>query len=101
MWHQDVDGRTGPARGPGRPQEASRRVIPGESSIVLLIGGMRDNGCREAVVEALTGVPGVLEADVSLFKARATVVFCPPCEREHLVSAVARVGYRAVSSADT
>ena len=66
---------------------------------VLLIDGMRDNHCRELVLDALLKVAGVSEAEVSLFKARATVAFTAPCNPEDLIKAVARAGYKAVVKA--
>ncbi len=61
----------------------------------LLVIGMRDNAGREAVVEALSSIVGVVECEVSIFHARATIVHMPPCEVSALVGAVERVGFRA------
>lgn len=62
---------------------------------VLLVLGMRDNGCRERVIEILSGVEGVCEVDVSLVRARATVVHEARCEIAALVGALALGGFGA------
>lgn len=46
---------------------------------VLLIAGMRGNVCRERMAVALQAVPGVRSVDVSLYRARATIVHDPKC----------------------
>lgn len=62
---------------------------------VLRITGMRDNACRDRITEALIAVPGVRDADVSLFHATARVVHALSCTPQSLMSAVASAGYRA------
>lgn len=63
--------------------------------MVLLLVGMRDNSCRERVLEALRGVAGVKEAHVSLIRAQAVVLCEPPCSESALVEAVSAEGYGA------
>jgi copper chaperone CopZ len=62
---------------------------------VLVIMGMRDNACRERVAEALGQIDGVLSTNVSLIRARATVVHEPPCDAAQLVWTVVNAGYGA------
>lgn len=61
----------------------------------LLVNGMRENACREAVAEALHRVPGVREVEVSLFHATATVVHAPDCPVAAMLAAAEAVGYPA------
>jgi len=44
---------------------------------VLKIDGMTCGGCAKSVTRALTAVPGVSKAEVSLEQAQATVEFDP------------------------
>jgi copper chaperone CopZ len=62
---------------------------------VLMIIGMRDNACRERLLEALRRVSGVREIRVSLMRARATIVHQPPCEAAELVWTVVSAGFGA------
>jgi copper chaperone CopZ len=66
--------------------------------VILSVAGMRNNSCREAVIQALEGVPGVEDVSVSLMRGRAVVRFVPPCEVRALVEAVERVGCVALVS---
>lgn len=66
--------------------------------VVLTLAGMRNNACRELVVEALERVPGVSNVSVSLIRARAVVQFAPPCEPRALIAAVTNLGYGAALS---
>ena len=59
----------------------------------LLVIGMKDNGCRERVIEALSSVEGVTEVMVSLLRARAMVWHEPSCLRGALIQAIERAGY--------
>lgn len=63
---------------------------------VLMITGMRNNDCRERVAEALGRVRGVMQVDVSLLRARATVLHEPGCEPDLLMRAVGEAGYSAM-----
>lgn len=63
--------------------------------IVLLIAGLRDSRCRDAIVEALESVRGVLDVDVSLFRARAAVSYNQACTEDGLIQAILRAGYQA------
>ena len=63
---------------------------------VLAIAGMKGNTCRETVVRALESIDGVVDVDVSLFRACAVIVHDPACEPRWLVQAVSGVGYQAM-----
>ena len=62
---------------------------------VLLITGMRDNEDREHVIEALAGVEGVVEIDVSLRRTRAVVHHRIGCKPKLLIEAVMFASFRA------
>ncbi|MDZ4831485.1 MAG: hypothetical protein SGJ09_14960 [Phycisphaerae bacterium] len=63
----------------------------------LLIAGMKNDGCREAIVRAVFAVHGVLEADVNLFRANAIVRHQSCCGAVDLVNAIGRAGYAGVA----
>jgi copper chaperone CopZ len=63
--------------------------------MVLLLTGMRSNVCRERLAEALAGVTGVADVNVSLMRARATIVYQAPCCEAALIDAVRAAGYIA------
>jgi copper chaperone CopZ len=63
---------------------------------MLLISGMRDNRCRERIAALLESLPGVREAEVSLYRAFATVAHEPLCSADDFVRAVMAAGYGAV-----
>lgn len=73
---------------------------PGIARTVLVIMGMRDNGCRERVAETLEEVAGVQEVDVNLFRARAVVLHLRSCSRGALVGAVECAGYQAIAEGE-
>lgn len=62
---------------------------------VLLITGMLNNRDRERVADALERVAGVLQVDVSLHRAEATVLHNPARIAAGLAPAVAGAGYHA------
>ena len=62
---------------------------------LLLITGMRDNGCREIVSQALEIVTGVREVQVNLYRARAVIVHDRSCAASELIEAIERAGYGA------
>jgi|JRYE01.1.fsa_nt_gb Cu+-exporting ATPase len=62
---------------------------------VMLIAGMRGNTCRERIAAALQAVPGVRSVDVSLYRARATIVHDRTCDVSELVRATLKTGYNA------
>jgi copper chaperone CopZ len=70
-------------------------VADGVKKTVLAIAGMRSNACRERVVEVLEQVEGVRDVDVSLIRARATVLHDLACDPAELMRAVAEAGYVA------
>lgn len=67
----------------------------GMTTVVLLIRGMRDNSCRERLAEALGSVAGVIDANVSLMRARGVVTYGAPCSEADLLRVVAAAGYEA------
>ena len=67
-----------------------------EKLIALSIGGMSCAGCAGRVERALREVPGVVEADVNLVLARASIqVSDPALAADRLVGAVTDAGFRA------
>jgi cation transport ATPase len=70
-----------------------------ETRTILLLTGMKDNRCREAVTEALQSVHGVSQVYVNLIRARATIVHAANCVREQLLDAVRSAGL-GVTAAD-
>lgn len=68
---------------------------------VLLLYGMRENRCRDLVAGALEAVAGVIEVDVNLFRARATVIHHSGCLPGALIQAVGRIGYEAHRSSQS
>ncbi len=64
-------------------------------SITLRIAEMKCEGCASAVESALTSVPGVRAADVSLDEKRATIDLDDMVDVEDLISAVKAAGYDA------
>lgn len=65
----------------------------------LPIAGMTCRACERRVARALTAVPGVVSADVSVRRARAVVRTERPVRRAALVAAVRAAGYE-VGAAD-
>lgn len=65
------------------------------SRTLLLITGMRDNGCREIVTQALEILRGVSDVEVNLYRARAAIVHDSKVLPSELIEAVERVGYAA------
>lgn len=63
---------------------------------VLLITGMLNNRDRERAAAALERVKGVVQVDVSLHRAEATVLHRPAEVAAALMLAVADAGYQAV-----
>lgn len=63
---------------------------------VILILGMRDNGCRERIAAALESIEGVKEVEVNLFRACAKVIHEPSCGQARLVRAIISLGYGAL-----
>lgn len=70
-------------------------MATGTTTTVLMITGMRDNACRETIVEAIESITGVKDVDVNLYRSRATIVHEPPCVAAELVRTVERAGYAA------
>lgn len=68
---------------------------PTNTKTVLLIVGMKDNGCREIVAEAFESVNGVKEVHVSLCRASATIIHETQCAAADLIAAVGQTGYGA------
>jgi copper chaperone len=62
----------------------------------IKIGGMSCDGCKKSVTRALTAVPGVGNAEVSLERAEATIAFDPEkVSKSALVEAVEDAGFSA------
>ncbi|MCL4209449.1 MAG: heavy-metal-associated domain-containing protein [Phycisphaeraceae bacterium] len=61
----------------------------------ILIGGMRDNRCRERLTEALERVRGVHHVEVSLYRGRAIVSHDASCTGEALRRVIEEAGYNA------
>lgn len=66
-----------------------------ETKTVLLIAGMKDNGCREAVAATLELVHGVVEVHVSLYRGSATISHSVQCKTVDLIAVIERAGYGA------
>ncbi len=65
-------------------------------TITIKIEGMSCDGCVKSVTRALTAVPGVSNAEVSLARAEATVAFEPEkVAKPALVQAVQDAGFDA------
>lgn len=61
---------------------------------VLKVEGMACNHCRANVINALSKVAGVTEADADLASKTATVETSAPVEDQALVNAVEAAGYK-------
>lgn len=67
-------------------------------TVTLQVGGMACGGCAHAVSQALQGLAGVAEVEVSLGGATAEVRFDPArVQLEQLKSAVEKAGYQVVA----
>ena len=65
-------------------------------TVDLKISGMAGAGAAQALIVALTAVPGVAKADVSLMKKRARITYDPAQTGvEAFRAAILRAGYRA------
>jgi copper chaperone CopZ len=65
-------------------------------TVDLKIEGMADGGAAQSLIVALTAIPGVAKADVSLMKKRARITYDPAKTGiEAFRSAILRAGYRA------
>lgn len=65
-------------------------------TVTISIEGMMSAGCVNSVTRALTALPGVSQADVSLTKARAKVTYDPAQTGvEAMKQAIGRAGYKA------
>jgi copper chaperone CopZ len=70
-------------------------VTPTTRTTVLLIAGMRANRCRERIIAALEGVPGVQRVDINLYRAQATITHDRACGVAELFRATLNMGYNA------
>jgi copper chaperone len=74
--------------------EASQEHIM--KTTTIKIGGMSCDGCVKSITRALSAVPGVSKADVSLERAEATIAFDPEkVAKPALVEAVEDAGFSA------
>lgn len=65
-------------------------------TVDLKISGMAGAGAAQALIVALSAIPGVAKADVSLMKKRARITYDPEKTGvEAFRAAVLRAGYRA------
>jgi copper chaperone CopZ len=62
---------------------------------VLRIAGMRNNACRENVTACLECLPGVDHAQVSLYRAQASIIHECGCRAADFIAAVEGAGYAA------
>ena len=60
-----------------------------------MIAGMRDNACRQKILEALESIEGVKDAHVNLYRASATIVHDARCAAAELMRTVSEAGYFA------
>ncbi|HMN41263.1 MAG TPA: heavy metal-associated domain-containing protein [Phycisphaerales bacterium] len=67
----------------------------GLRSTVMQISGMRGDTCRERVAAVLKAVAGVETVDVTLYRAKATIVHDSRCDAAALSRAVRQAGYIA------
>ena len=70
-------------------------VPHGSAQTVLMIIGMRDNSCRERLVDVLEKLDGVTDVQISLMRARAVVTHQPSCDPADLVWAIVNAGFGA------
>ena len=71
-------------------------ITPGNTTrTVLMIAGMRDNACRQKIIEALESIEGVKEADVNFYRSSATVVHDAHCAAAELMRTIEEAGYAA------
>lgn len=70
-------------------------IPPHRTVTVLLVVGMKSPQCRQVVIEALEAVPGVLDVEVNLFRARASISHNNICTTSDLIRAVEGAGYAA------
>ena len=71
-------------------------MLSEETKTLLLIVGMKGNGCREIVTEALEVIRGVSEVHVNLYRGHAMVRHEQSCEPEMFITAVQGAGYDAI-----
>ena len=65
-------------------------------TVDLKISGMAGAGAAQALTVALSAIPGVARADVSLMKKRARITYDPAKTNvEAFRAAILRAGYRA------
>ena len=65
-------------------------------TVDLKISGMAGAGAAQALTVALSAIPGVAKADVSLMKKRARITYDPAqTGLEAFRAAILRAGYRA------
>lgn len=75
-------------------------MLPDATRTLVLIAGMRDNGCREVVTQALETVPGVSDVRVNLYRACALIVHDNSCDEMEFISAIENAGFGAMAVRD-
>jgi copper chaperone CopZ len=88
----------GPALGIGSAQAPAIQATQASQTVQLDISGMTCEGCAQNVKNALVGVPGVVDAEVSYEKGKAVVKLSgSQADQEKLANAVQKAGYKVVS----
>jgi copper chaperone CopZ len=76
-------------------------MTPGTTRTVLLVAGMRGQHCRDRLTHEIESVAGVLNVEVNLYRARATIFHGGQCGVTELLQAVVRSGcYASVTSTE-
>ena len=65
------------------------------NSTVLKIEGMTCDHCVHSIQEALSGIPGVKKAEVSLSQKKAVITSDSPIDISNAIFAVEQEGYKA------
>lgn len=79
--------------------DAAKTNEPAAEAALFRVGGMSCKNCQHHVQQALLGIDGVMQADVSLEPAQAYVLCSKPVLKETLAKAVTEAGYEVEPSA--
>lgn len=71
-------------------------MTPALTRTVLTVMGMRNNTCRELLIQRLELIEGVRDVDISFHRATATISHTPSCRPGDLVWAIVHAGYGAL-----
>jgi Cu+-exporting ATPase len=84
------------ARPVGEAAQPPPRATGGAARITISVSGMTCAACQARVQKALSSAPGVLDANVNLMTAEATIAYDPSDTRaDALVTAIRSTGYGA------